>query len=61
MPATPPVEAARKEPKPEKKKDEKKAESKDEENKEEKKGGMTADTFAGLKFRLLGRQWLRGV
>ena len=56
MPATPPVEAARKEPKPEKKKDEKKAEpkDKDEENKEEKKGGMTADTFAGLKFRLLG-------
>jgi photosystem II stability/assembly factor-like uncharacterized protein len=54
MPATPPVEAARKEPKPEKKKDEKKAEPKDQENKEEKKGGMTADTFAGLKFRLLG-------
>jgi len=56
MPATPPVEAARKESKPEKKKDEKKAEpkDKDEENKEEKKGGMTADTFAGLKFRLLG-------
>ncbi len=56
MPATPPVEAARKEPKPEKKKDEKKAEpkDKDEENKEEKKGGMTADTFSGLKVRLLG-------
>src|SRR5216684_9380253 len=51
MPATPPVEAARKESKPEKKKDEKKAEPKD---KEEEKGGMTADTFSGLKFRLLG-------
>lgn len=32
-----------------KKKDEKK-----EEPKEEKKGGMTADTFSGLKFRLIG-------
>jgi photosystem II stability/assembly factor-like uncharacterized protein len=53
-PATPPVQATRKEPKQEKKKDEKKAEPKEEEKKEEKKGGMTADTFAGLKFRLLG-------
>jgi photosystem II stability/assembly factor-like uncharacterized protein len=54
MQATPPVEAAKKEPKPEKKKDEKKPEPKEEEKKEEKKGGMSADTFAGLKFRLLG-------
>ena len=54
MRATPPVEATRKEAKPEKKKDAKKAEPKEEEKKEEKKGGMTADTFAGLKFRLLG-------
>jgi len=35
------------------KKDQKKEEKK-EEPKEEKKGGMTADTFAGLKFRLIG-------
>jgi photosystem II stability/assembly factor-like uncharacterized protein len=35
------------------KKDQKKEEKK-EEPKEEKKGGMTADTFSGLKFRLLG-------
>ena len=35
--------------KKEQKKDEKK-----EEPKEEKKGGMTADTFSGLKFRLIG-------
>jgi photosystem II stability/assembly factor-like uncharacterized protein len=35
------------------KKDEKKDEKK-EEPKEEKKGGMTADTFSGLKFRLIG-------
>ena len=33
------------------KKDQKKDEKK-EEPKEEKKGGMTADTFSGLKFRL---------
>ena len=35
------------------KKDEKKDEAKDK-DKEEKKGGMTADTFSGLKFRLIG-------
>jgi photosystem II stability/assembly factor-like uncharacterized protein len=35
------------------KKDQKK-EEKNEEPKEEKKGGMTADTFSGLKFRLIG-------
>jgi photosystem II stability/assembly factor-like uncharacterized protein len=31
-----------------------KTEEKKEEPKEEKKGGMTADTFSGLKFRLIG-------
>jgi len=39
------------------KKDQKKEERKEEPkgvNKEEKKGGMTADTFSGLKFRLIG-------
>jgi photosystem II stability/assembly factor-like uncharacterized protein len=39
------------------KKDQKKDQKKDEkkeEPKEEKKGGMTADTFSGLKFRLIG-------
>jgi photosystem II stability/assembly factor-like uncharacterized protein len=39
------------------KKDEKKDESKDkdkEKEKDEKKGGMTADTFSGLKFRSIG-------
>ncbi len=35
------------------KKDQKKEEKK-EEPKDEKKGGMTADTFSGLKFRLIG-------
>jgi photosystem II stability/assembly factor-like uncharacterized protein len=35
------------------KKDQKKDEQK-EESKEEKKGGMTTDTFSGLKFRLIG-------
>ena len=46
---------------PQKKKQEKKQEKnevkkeeKKEEPKEEKKGGMTADTFSGLKFRLIG-------
>ena len=39
--------------KKEQKKDQKKDEKKDE-AKEEKKGGMTADTFSGLKFRLIG-------
>src|SRR5579863_5297390 len=36
------------------KKDEKKEESKKEESKEEKKPGMNAETFSGLKFRLIG-------
>ncbi len=36
------------------KKDEKKDDKKKEEPKEEKKGGMTADTFSGLKFRSIG-------
>ena len=36
------------------KKDQKKPEKKEEPKKEEKKGGMTADTFSGLKFRLIG-------
>jgi photosystem II stability/assembly factor-like uncharacterized protein len=38
----------------EEKKDQKKEAPKKEEAKEEKKGGMTADTFAGLKFRSIG-------
>ena len=46
--ATPAVQA-----KKESKKDQKKEEKK-EEPKEEKKGGMTADTFSGLKFRMIG-------
>jgi photosystem II stability/assembly factor-like uncharacterized protein len=45
-PTTP---SSKKESKKDQKKDEKK-----EEPKEEKKGGMTADTFSGLKFRLIG-------
>src|SRR5271165_3503212 len=36
------------------KKDDKKEEPKKDEVKEEKKGGMTADTFSGLKFRSIG-------
>jgi len=47
----------KKDAKKEVKKDDKKAESKDaksEEKPEEKKGGMTADTFSGLKFRSIG-------
>jgi len=36
------------------KKEEKKDEAKKDESKEEKKGGMTADTFSGLKFRSIG-------
>ena len=36
------------------KKDQKKDEVKKDEPKEEKKGGMTADTFSGLKFRSIG-------
>src|SRR5580692_9849344 len=46
--ATAPAQG-KKETKKDAKKDEKK-----EEPKEEKKGGMTADTFSGLKFRLIG-------
>ena len=45
--------AAKKSQKKDKKKDEKKDEAKDA-PKEEKKGGMTADTFSGLKFRSIG-------
>src|ERR1700723_2942788 len=48
-PAIPAKPASKEEPKKDQKKDEKK-----EVPKEEKKGGMTADTFSGLKFRLLG-------
>lgn len=36
------------------KKEQKKDEKKEEPKQEEKKGGMTADTFSGLKFRLIG-------
>jgi photosystem II stability/assembly factor-like uncharacterized protein len=43
----------KKEAKKEQKKEEKGGEKKDD-AKEEKKGGMTADTFSGLKFRLIG-------
>src|SRR5260370_2928827 len=56
MQATP-VQQANKSQKKEQKKDLKKDDKKDEkkdEAKEEKKGGMTADTFSGLKFRLIG-------
>ncbi len=48
-PAAPATAAAKKD-----QKKEKKEEAKKEEGKEEKKGGMTADTFSGLKFRLIG-------
>ncbi len=44
-----PAQAQKKDAKKDQRKDEKK-----EEPKEEKKGGMTADTFSGLKFRLIG-------
>jgi len=44
-----PLPAAKKDQKKDQKKDEKKDEAK-----EEKKGGMTAETFSGLKFRSLG-------
>ena len=50
---TPPSSPATAQGKKESKKDQKKDEKK-EESKEEKKGGMTADTFSGLKFRLIG-------
>src|SRR5260370_5549930 len=56
MQATP-VQQANKSQKKEQKKDLKKDDKQDEkkdEAKEEKKGGMTADTFSGLKFRLIG-------
>ena len=49
--------AAKKDQKANQKKDAKKEESKDDkkdDKKEEKKGGMTADTFSGLKFRSIG-------
>jgi len=49
--ATPAATQSKNEAKPDQKKDEKK---KNEEPKEEKKGGMTADTFSGLKFRSIG-------
>ncbi len=48
--AKPAASQSKKEAKPDQKKDEKKKE----EPKEEKKGGMTADTFVGLKFRSIG-------
>src|SRR5207302_201060 len=52
-PPTPQAAQGKKEEKKDEKKDEKKEEKK-EEPKEEKKGGMTADTFSGLKFRSIG-------
>jgi photosystem II stability/assembly factor-like uncharacterized protein len=52
MQATP-AQQANKNQKKDQKKDLKKDDKKDE-AKEEKKGGMTADTFSGLKFRLIG-------
>src|SRR5579863_6188156 len=45
---------SKKDAKKDQKKDEKKEESKKEESKEEKKPGMNAETFSGLKFRLIG-------
>jgi len=48
--ATPAATQSKKEAKADQKKDEKKKD----EPKEEKKGGMTADTFSGLKFRSIG-------
>ena len=47
MPAAKPAKKNQKKP-------EQEEEPKKEEKKEEKKGGMTADTFSGLKFRLIG-------
>ncbi len=46
-------DADKKVQKKEQKKEEKKDDAKDKKD-EEKKGGMTADTFSGLKFRLIG-------
>ena len=51
--ATASAQPAKKDQKKDQKKDEKKDEPKDK-DKEEKKGGMTADTFSGLKFRSIG-------
>ncbi len=53
-PAAPAATAVTKKDQKKEKKEEKKEEAKKEEGKEEKKGGMTADTFSGLKFRLMG-------
>jgi photosystem II stability/assembly factor-like uncharacterized protein len=57
MQATPVAQQAKKNQTKNQKKDFKKDDKQDEkkdESKEEKKGGMTADTFSGLKFRLIG-------
>jgi photosystem II stability/assembly factor-like uncharacterized protein len=50
-PAAPATQTAKKEQKKDQKKDEKKEEPKKE---DEKKPGMNADTFSGIKFRLIG-------
>ena len=57
--AQPAASAAKKPSKKDQKKDEKKDEAADKDkdkdaDKDEKKGGMTADTFSGLKFRSIG-------
>jgi photosystem II stability/assembly factor-like uncharacterized protein len=52
-PAAASAQPSKKDQKKDSKKEEKKDEPKDK-DKEEKKGGMTADTFSGLKFRLIG-------
>jgi photosystem II stability/assembly factor-like uncharacterized protein len=51
--AAPAAPSGKKDSKKDQKKDEKKEDPKDKE-KEEKKGGMSADTFSGLKFRSIG-------
>ena len=49
------AQPAKKDQKKDQKKDEKKDEAKDKDkDKDEKKGGMSADTFSGLKFRSIG-------
>ena len=48
------AQPSKKDVKKDQKKEEKKEEPKKEEAKEEKKPGMNADTFSGLKFRLIG-------
>jgi photosystem II stability/assembly factor-like uncharacterized protein len=53
-PDTPATAPAAKNQKKDQKKEEKKDAAKTDEAKDEKKGGMTADTFSGLKFRLIG-------